>query len=151
MTPKRSSRSCARKRPSKPKSKAATTSICSARFMFGAGMFPTPDPINKNPITAPAKGVNAEYGKYIATFGECRGCHGPNMTGSPPNRGATRRCAQSASDCRHVDARAIYPNDAHRRQTDRARNSRTRMPWVNASRMNDEDLSALYEYFKAKP
>jgi len=26
-----------------------------------------------------------------------------------------------------------------------------RMPWVNASRMNDEDLSALYEYIKAKP
>jgi cytochrome c553 len=121
-----------------------------AAILFGAGMFPQPDPINKNPITAPAKGVNAEYGKYVATFGDCRGCHGPNMTGTPPN---------SAQPEGVPNPRPIVGTWTREQfiQTMRTGNKPTgqafpkTMPWKNASRMNDEDLSALYEYIKAKP
>ena len=34
-------------------------------------------------ITGPPEGATAEYGKYVATYGDCRGCHGPDMTGAP--------------------------------------------------------------------
>jgi len=121
-----------------------------AFIMDGAGMFPPPDPINKNPITAPVKAINAEYGKYVATFGECRGCHGPDMTGTPP----------SSVDPEGVpNPRPIVGTWTREQfvQTMRTGVKPTgqvftnRMPWVNASRMNDEDLSALYEYIKAKP
>ena len=51
-------------------------------LMFGAGMFGTPEK-GADTVTAPPQGVTAEYGKYVATFAECRGCHGPDM---PPAR-----------------------------------------------------------------
>ena len=119
-------------------------------LLFGAGMLPTPDPINKNPIAAPAKGVNAAYGKYVATFGECRGCHGPNMTGSPP----------SPVDPEGVPNPRPIVGTWTRDQFIKTMRSGVkptgqafpdRMPWENASRMDDTDLSALYEYLKAKP
>jgi mono/diheme cytochrome c family protein len=121
-----------------------------AGILFGAGMFPAPDPINKNSITAPAKGVNAEYGKYVATFGECRCCHGPNMTGSPPNPAQPdgvpnpRPLVGTWTREQFIQTMrtGIKPTGQHFPQ---------QMPWVNASRMTDEDLSALYEYLKAKP
>ncbi len=118
-------------------------------ILFGAGMFPVPDPINKNAITAPAKGVNAEYGKYVATFGECRGCHSPNMTGTPA----------SAAGPAIPDPRPIVSTWTREQfvQTMRTGVKPTgqafpaRMPWKNASRMDDTDLSALYEYIKKAP
>ena len=50
--------------------------------MFGAGMFGPASAPAPDVVTAPPPGTTAEYGKYVATFGECRGCHGPDMTGS---------------------------------------------------------------------
>ncbi|MCB0056687.1 MAG: cytochrome c, partial [Caldilineaceae bacterium] len=51
--------------------------------MSGAGLFGEAPPPAPAVVTAPPQGVNAEYGKYVATFGECRGCHGPDATGAP--------------------------------------------------------------------
>jgi len=50
--------------------------------MFGAGLFGSPKPA-ADTVSAPPQGVDAVYGKYVATFGECRGCHGPDATGVP--------------------------------------------------------------------
>ncbi|CAG1002615.1 partial Fructose dehydrogenase cytochrome subunit, partial [Gammaproteobacteria bacterium] len=115
-----------------------------AAILFGAGMFPNPDPINKNAITAPAKGVNAEYGKYVATFGECRGCHGPDMTGSPPNPAQPDGVPNprpivgtwSREQFAQTMRTGVKPGGVKFLAT---------MPWTNASRMDDTDLSALYE------
>ncbi|MBL8045595.1 MAG: c-type cytochrome [Anaerolineales bacterium] len=49
-------------------------------LLTGAGMFPH-SVFGAETVMAPPEGVTAEYGKYVATFGECRGCHGPDMTG----------------------------------------------------------------------
>ena len=56
--------------------------------MLGAGMFGPASAPAPDVVTAPPQGTTAEYGKYVATFGECRGCHGPDMTGSPRRRSA---------------------------------------------------------------
>lgn len=119
-------------------------------ILFGAGMFPPPDPINKNPIVAPVKGVTAEYGKYVATFGGCRGCHGPDMTGTPPS---------SLDPAGVPNPRPIVGTWTREQfvQTMRTGKKPTgeafpdTMPWKNASRMTDEDLFALYEYIKKAP
>jgi mono/diheme cytochrome c family protein len=121
-----------------------------AAILFGAEMFPNPAPLNKSAITAPAKGVNAEYGKYVATFGECRGCHGPNMTGSPPNPAQPdgvpnpRPMVATWSRDQFVQTMrtGVRPSGVKFRDV---------MPWKNASRMDDQDLSALYEYIKKAP
>ena len=119
-------------------------------FLFGAGMFPAGDPITQGVINAPAKGINAEYGKYVATFGECRGCHGPNMTGTPPSdldpKGVPNPRPIVGTWTREQFAQTmrtgVRPNGVKFAE---------RMPWKNASRMTDDDLSALYEYIKKAP
>ena len=50
-------------------------------LFYSEVFFPLPEN-NDGVITAPPQGRTAEYGKYVATFGECRGCHGPEMTGT---------------------------------------------------------------------
>lgn len=121
-----------------------------AALLFGAGMLPTPDPINKNSIAAPAKGVNAQYGKYVATFGECRGCHGPNMTGSPPNP-AQPEGVPNPRPLVGTWTREQFIQTMRTGIKPTGQPFPQQMPWVNASRMSDEDLSALYEYLRAAP
>ncbi len=116
-------------------------------LLFGAGIFPAPDPINKDVIKAPARGVNAEYGKYVATFGDCRGCHGPNMTGTPPSAIDPLGVPDprplvstiNAEQFKQMMRTGVRPNGVKLGE---------RMPWLNASRMDDNDLTALYEYVK---
>ena len=50
-------------------------------LFYSEVLFPLDEDI-EGVITAPPQGVTAEYGKYVATFGECRGCHGTDMTGT---------------------------------------------------------------------
>lgn len=116
-----------------------------AALLFGAGMFPGPEPINKNAITAPTRAVNAEYGKYVATFGECRGCHGPDMTGGPPNPAQP----DGVPSARAIRAKWTREQFIQTMRTGIRPNGialAAGMPWINASRMDEQDLSALYEY-----
>ncbi|MEJ5199553.1 MAG: c-type cytochrome [Anaerolineae bacterium] len=112
-------------------------------LMFGAGMFGTPER-GAATVTAPPQGVTAEYGKYVATYGDCRGCHGPDMTGTPasafgpaiPNPRpsvSTWTLAQFAQTMRT----GVRPNGAPFTEA---------MPWQSAARMTDDDLAALYTY-----
>ena len=117
-------------------------------ILVGAGMLPTGDPINKNAITAPAKGVNAEYGKYVATFGECRGCHGPNMTGTPAS--AAGDAVPNPRPIVGTWTREQFAQTMRTGVKPTGQAFPAGMPWKNASRMDDTDLSALYEYVKAK-
>lgn len=115
--------------------------------MMGAGMFgPEPDR-STGVVTAPPEGATAEYGKYVATYGDCRGCHGPDMTGaaatsvSPavpnprPFVGALSQ-EQFAAMMRS----GVKPDGTAFPET---------MPWQNAARMTDTDLAALYAYITA--
>lgn len=131
--------------PSKSNAPQGTQMNALALLMIGAGMFPIPEPVT-GVVTAPAPGENAAYGKYVATFGECRGCHGPQMTGAEP----------SAADPAGVpNARAFITNVSREqffqmmRTGKRPDGSELKMPWENASKMTDADLGALYEYLKA--
>ncbi|MCI0519813.1 MAG: c-type cytochrome [Chloroflexi bacterium] len=115
-------------------------------LLFGSGMFGEPAPAAEH-VFAPPAAVNAEYGKYVATFGECLGCHGPDATG--------------------VEASAVVPAVPNPRpfvgaltQEQFFEMMRTgvrpggaafseAMPWENASKMTDDDLAALYAYLTA--
>jgi mono/diheme cytochrome c family protein len=115
--------------------------------MSGAGLFGEAPPPAPATVTAPPQGANAEYGQYVATFGECRGCHGPDVTGAPatsvsaaiPNpRPLVSTLSQeqfAAMMCSGVKPDGLpFPET---------------MPWQNASKMNDDDLAALYAYLTA--
>lgn len=131
--------------PSKSNAPQGTQFNALALLMIGAGMFPIPEPVT-GVVAAPAAAQNAAYGKYVATFGECRGCHGPQMTGAEP----------SAADPAGVPNARLFVAGLTREQFTqmmrtgkRPDGSELKMPWESAAQMNDEDLGALYEYLKA--
>lgn len=100
-------------------------------------------------IIAPPQGVTAEYGKYVATFGECRGCHGTDMTG------AAATVVSPAIPNPRVFVGAITLDEFIQTMRTGVRPSGKAfadlMPWENASRMTDEDLEALYIYLTTAP
>lgn len=115
--------------------------------MFGAGMFgPQPDR-GTGVITAPPAGVSVEYGRYVATYGDCRGCHGPDMTGAPatsvsPAIPNPRPLVGTVTQEQFMEMMrsGVKPNGQPFPET---------MPWQNASKMTDDDLAALYAYLTA--
>ncbi len=114
--------------------------------MIGGGMFGTPDSGSPT-VTAPPEGVTAEYGKYVATFGECRGCHGSDTAGVPASAAGPavpnpRPLVGSINQEQFAEMMrtGIRPGGQPFPET---------MPWQNASQMTDADLAALYAYLIA--
>jgi mono/diheme cytochrome c family protein len=118
-------------------------------FMFGAGLFGEGGQETVETIEAPPPGHNAAYGKYVATFGECRGCHGPDMIGSEatavseavPN---PRPLVISLSQDEFFEMMRSGIRPGNNPFPDA-------MPWQNAAKMNDDDLAALYSYLTTNP
>lgn len=117
-------------------------------LFYSEVLFPLDEDID-GVITAPPQGVTAEYGKYVATFGECRGCHGTDMTGTE----ATAISPPIPNP--RVFVGAITPEQFIQTMRTGVRPNGKAfadlMPWENASRMTDEDLAALYAYLIAVP
>ena len=82
--------------------------------LAGAGLIQLSAPAAIQPVSAPPKAVSREYGDYIVSLLDCRGCHGPKLDGnapppSPPGRrtwrssgrngrrtSSSRRCARAS-------------------------------------------------------
>lgn len=122
--------------------------ILGAILLYGLGLQPLPETQNGE-IEAPPQAASVEYGKYVATFGECRGCHGPNMTGeaatmfspafpNPRPYVGTLTAEQFITMMRT----GVRPNGIPLAPP---------MAWKNAAAMSDDDLVALYTYLKAEP
>ncbi len=114
--------------------------------LTGAGLFPEPEPVT-GVITAPPVGVSPEYGKYVATFGECRGCHGADMTGSPATS-----VSPAIINPRPFIGTLTLEEFIQTMQTGVRPSGAAfslAMPWENASKMTSEDLAALYLYLTA--
>jgi cytochrome c553 len=114
--------------------------------MFGAGMFGEIPEAAASIAEIPA-GVTAEYGKYVATYGDCRGCHGPDVIGVPasalgPAVPNPRPLVGTLSQAQFAEMMrsGVKPDGVPFPET---------MPWQNAAAMNDDDLAALYAYLIA--
>jgi mono/diheme cytochrome c family protein len=115
--------------------------------MAGAGMFGTVPEPDTEVITAPVQGATADYGKYVATFGECRGCHGPDMTGTPETS-----VSPAIPNPRPLVSELTLEQFVEMMRTGVRPGSSPfpdNMPWENASKMTDDDLAALYAYLTA--
>jgi cytochrome c553 len=117
-------------------------------LFYSEVLFPL-DEVTEGVITAPPQGVTEEYGKYVATFGECRGCHGTDMTG------AAATVVSPAIPNPRVFVGAITLDEFIQTMRTGVRPSGKAfadlMPWENASRMTDDDLAALYVYLTTTP
>ncbi|NPV75362.1 MAG: cytochrome c [Anaerolineae bacterium] len=115
-------------------------------LLFGSGMFPLPETPSEQ-VVAPAQAVNAEYGAYVATFGECRGCHGPDVSGVPasamgPAVPNPRPLVSQMTVDQFIEMMRTGTKPGGAPFTEG-------MPWQSASKMTDADLAALHAYLSA--
>jgi cytochrome c553 len=115
--------------------------------MKGAGMLPAES--GAASVSAPAEGVSAEYGEYVAVYGDCRGCHGPDVTGVPASPAGPavpnpRPLVNTLTQAEFFEMMrtGVRPGSGPFPDT---------MPWQIAAKMTDNDLAALYAYLTAAP
>lgn len=117
--------------------------------LLGSNIFPSAPPV-EGVVTAPPPGATPEYGKYVALLGDCSGCHGADMTGTPaggfgpppsPNPRPFVKTLTVEEFIQTMRA-GVRPNGISFSDA---------MPWETASRMTDGDLAALYAYLTAAP
>lgn len=113
-------------------------------LLGGAGLLGinVPDPLL--PVTAPPKAVTKEYGEYIVRFLDCRGCHGPTLSGD----------AKPPAPPGAANLTVVVPNwtkqdffQAMRTGVDSTGHTISPpMPWKQIGLLDDVELEALYEY-----
>lgn len=111
--------------------------------LFAGGMLPGGLPPVANEITAPAKAPTAEYGQYVVSYSGCRDCHGPNLTGGDPKslspHGPSLRIVKGWTVAQFISTlRTGVDPTGHQVSTV--------MPWRVLGRLDDSDLTAVYQY-----
>lgn len=98
-------------------------------------------------VNAPAKAVNKEYGEYVLNFTDCRGCHGPTLSGDAPPPappGASNLTLfmpnWSKDDFFKTMRTGVDPN---------GNQVKPPMPWKQIGKLDDVELEALYTYLHA--
>lgn len=120
-----------------------------ATIMFAAGMLPEGLPPVAGVITAPPKGPTAEYGAYIVNFVGCGDCHGPDLTGGKEGgfapKGPSLRVVKGWTAQQFLTALRTGVDPSGHALPD------NRMPWKAVGHMDDDDLTAVYEYLISLP
>jgi len=117
-------------------------------LMLGAGMLPAARPVSTDTVTAPPKGPTLQFGEYILSYQDCRACHGEKLTGGIPGQlgpiGPDLNLVKGwkLEEFIATMRTGIDPN-GHQISKD--------MPWRPVGRMDDEELSAVYEYLTHLP
>jgi mono/diheme cytochrome c family protein len=121
-----------------------------ARVLYLTGKFPLL-PVELTDHHAPRApqrpGVTVGYGRYLATVGGCRACHGQALAGDAnpdaPDITVGRLGSWSEEDFfralregRRPDGRPIDP---------------TKMPWVRSGLMTDDEVRAVWLYLRSLP
>jgi mono/diheme cytochrome c family protein len=119
-----------------------------ARLLYLVGNFPLL-PVELVDHSArpsqPDPGVTVEYGRYLATVGLCRSCHGLTLRGdADPNAPAIDRerlhawteadFFRALREGRRPDGSVIDPET---------------MPWVRSGRMTDDEIRAVWRYLRS--
>jgi len=118
-------------------------------LMVGAGMLPGVKPVFTGSITAPPKAATIEYGKYILSYQDCRGCHGADLSGGvqgqfgPIGPGLTLVKEWKLDDFISTLRTGIDPTGHHLDDE--------RMPWRAIGKMDDVELGAVYQYLTHLP
>jgi mono/diheme cytochrome c family protein len=116
--------------------------------MLGAGMLPRGKPISTGIVTAPPRGPTLQYGEYILSYQDCRGCHGDKLTGGVPGQ-----LAPLGPDLNVVKGWKLEQFiTTMRTGIDlNGHELNKQMPWQPVGRMGDEELRAVYEYLTHLP
>ena len=112
-----------------------------AALLSGAHLVPD-QPLIMGPIVGPQKAATAEYGQFMTTFLDCKNCHGQDLSGgaSPTNpKGPSLRVVKGWTQEEFIyTLRTGVDPTGHQLGA--------LMPWRSTGRLDDVELSALYQY-----
>jgi mono/diheme cytochrome c family protein len=110
-------------------------------LLSGAGLIQVDLPDQIPAVSAPAAAASAEYGEYVVSYSGCRDCHGPNLDGvtAPPAPQGPSLRELGWSEAEFVSAIRTGVTPTGSRLNDP-------MPWRVFARMDDTELSAVYQY-----
>ena len=91
-------------------------------------------------------GPTAEYGAYIAGYIDCAACHGEGLTGSDSSfvNGPNLVTVKAWSANQFITAMRTGVSPTRGELSDE-------MPWEYIGLLDDDELTALYEYLKSLP
>jgi mono/diheme cytochrome c family protein len=111
--------------------------------MLGAGMLPTGKPILTSAVTAPRRAPTAQYGEYILSYQDCRECHGANLAGGVPGQlgpiGPDLNLVKQWKLGEFISTMRSGVDPAGHKLA-------KQMPWQPIGKMDDEELTAVYQY-----
>jgi mono/diheme cytochrome c family protein len=112
-------------------------------MMLGLGQFPSGKPVDTGVVTAPLKAPTFQYGEYILSFQDCRECHGKDLSGGvagqlPPIGPGLSLVASWSREDFITTMRTGKDPSGHEMGKE--------MPWRAIGKMDDVELTAVYEY-----
>lgn len=133
--------------PVQAESPPTTPSPLLALF-FGAGLAEVGVPPVSGPVVAPPREPSVAYGAYVASYQDCRTCHGSDLEGSAggltPPAPSARAFARAWTQEEFIRTmRTGVDPGGHQIQSP--------MPWEMIGKMDDLDLAALYVYLRSAP
>jgi mono/diheme cytochrome c family protein len=116
--------------------------------MLGAGMLPGGNPIITEHIPQPLKAPTSQFGEYILAYQDCRACHGKDLTGGVPGQ-----LAPLGPDLNLVKDWTLTGFTAALRTgiDPNGHQIGEQMPWRSVGKMDDEELTAIYQYLTHMP
>jgi mono/diheme cytochrome c family protein len=115
-------------------------------MIMGANLIPN-RPLITEPIVAPQKEATAEYGRFMISFLDCTSCHGDDLNGSASS------LAPPAPSLRLVKGwtQAEFITTLRTGIDPSGHEISPLMPWKSTGRLDDVELSALYQYLVSLP
>jgi mono/diheme cytochrome c family protein len=115
-------------------------------IMFGANMIPD-RPLVTEPIVAPQKEATAAYGGFMTSFLDCKSCHGDDLNGGTSSigpKGPSLRLVKAWTKEEFINTlRTGVDPSGHELGPS--------MPWKSTGRLDDVELTALYQYLVSLP
>ncbi|HET9914303.1 MAG TPA: c-type cytochrome [Anaerolineales bacterium] len=111
-------------------------------MMMGANIIPN-RPLVTEPIVAPEKEATPEYGHFMISFLDCTGCHGDDLNGGTSSigpKGPSLRLVKNWTEEEFITTLRTGIDPSGREI------NATIMPWRSTGRLDDVELSALYQY-----
>lgn len=110
-------------------------------LMTGAGLIPD-RPLVEQAIHGPQKEATVEYGQFMTTFLDCKSCHGDDLNGGTSSvgpKGPSLRLVKGWTQEEFITTlRTGVDPTGHEVSS--------LMPWRSTGRLDDTELSALYQY-----
>ncbi len=128
-----------------------------ARILVAAGMLgklPAEEVSHDIHVSAPERGVNAEYGEYLVNTHDCRVCHGPNLNGGPFPDPTITKISPNLTPGGELGfwTEEDFINTIRTGKTPSGHELDPNfMPWKDISLFYDDELKAVYMYLQSLP